>query len=129
MDNPQMHTVTDADRRAALNFMAQVGRVRADIHGTAILAGEWDHTKDIQAFAAHRVEALEDEAAARIAHLEAEVERLREAVVVCDAAIREMFRYYDGGETRGSYDGKPERAQLRKAGYAARAALKSTEAK
>lgn len=50
---------------------------------------------------------------------------LREALKVADDAIREMFRYYDGGETRGSYDGKPERAQLRKAGYVVRAALQS----
>lgn len=49
--------------------------------------------------------------------------RLREALRACDDAIKEMFRYYDGGETRGSYDGKPERNQLRKAGYAASAAL------
>lgn len=47
----------------------------------------------------------------------------REALREISAAIDEMFRYYDGGETRGSYDGKPERAQLRKAGYTARAAL------
>lgn len=48
---------------------------------------------------------------------------LLEALRVADDAIKEMFRYYDGGETRGSYDGKPERAQLRKAGYTARAAI------
>lgn len=48
---------------------------------------------------------------------------LLRALKLCDEAITEMFRYYDGGETRGSYDGKPERLQLRKAGYAARAAL------
>jgi len=49
--------------------------------------------------------------------------RLREALENAAHAIDEMFRYFDGGETRGSYDGKPERAQLRKAGYAVRAAL------
>ena len=48
---------------------------------------------------------------------------LMDALREADAAIKEMFRYYDGGETRGSYDGKPERAQLRKAGYTARAAI------
>lgn len=46
-----------------------------------------------------------------------------EALEKADAAIREMFRYYYGGETRGSYDGNPERAQLRKAGYATTKAL------
>lgn len=55
--------------------------------------------------------------------LQAENERLRLALETADDAIREMFRYYDGGETRGSYDGRPERNQLRKAGYAARQAL------
>ena len=59
--------------------------------------------------------------------LRAEVARLREALVVADDAIKEMFRYYDGGETHGSYDGKPERNQLRKAGYATSAALKGTD--
>ena len=59
--------------------------------------------------------------------LRAEVARLREALGVADDAIKEMFRYYDGGETRGSYDGKPERNQLRKAGYATTAALKGTD--
>lgn len=67
---------------------------------------------------------LEDERAA--AHIEAQAEdlaRIRGALVIADAAIAEMFRYFDGGETRGSYDGKPERNQLRKAGYVTRAAL------
>ena len=48
---------------------------------------------------------------------------LMDALRTADAAIKEMFRYYDGGETRGSYDGKPERAQLRKAGYATSRAI------
>lgn len=47
----------------------------------------------------------------------------REALGICSDAINEMFRYYDGGETRGSYDGRPERDQLRRAGYIARQAL------
>lgn len=72
---------------------------------------------------------LQDEAAAEITRLTAEVERLRGVVVTCDTAISEMFRYFDGGETRGSYDGRPERDQLRKAGYAVRAALAAGEAK
>jgi FtsZ-binding cell division protein ZapB len=53
-----------------------------------------------------------------------EVERYREALATCDDAIREYFRYFYGGEMRGSYDGKPERAQLQKAGHAATQALK-----
>lgn len=68
-----------------------------------------------------------DEAADEIARLREERRRLVEALKVADDAIKEMFRYYDGGETRGSYDGKPERAQLRKAGYATRAMIAAAE--
>lgn len=61
--------------------------------------------------------------ATELTTLRAENELMREAVKVADDAINEMFRYFDGGETRGSYDGKPERAQLRKAGHVTRNAL------
>jgi len=64
-----------------------------------------------------------------IARLREERRRLVEALKVADDAIKEMFRYYDGGETRGSYDGKPERAQLRKAGYATRAMIAALQHK
>lgn len=69
------------------------------------------------------------EAADEIARLREERRRLVEALKVADDAIKEMFRYYDGGETRGSYDGKPERAQLRKAGYATRAMIAALQHK
>ena len=49
--------------------------------------------------------------------------RLKETLTVADAAIAEYVRYLHGGEMRGSYDGKPERNALIKAGYATRAAL------
>lgn len=65
--------------------------------------------------------------AAENAALTEKVERLEGALKIADDAISEMFRYYDGGEMRGSYDGKPERNQLRKAGYVTRAALKGDE--
>lgn len=67
---------------------------------------------------------LQHKAADRLQALSAEVERLKEALATCDDAIREYFRYFYGGEMRGSYDGKPERAQLQKAGHAAAQALK-----
>lgn len=51
------------------------------------------------------------------------INTLTKALKEADSAITEMFRYFDGGETRGSYDGKPERNQLRKAGYTVRAVL------
>jgi len=60
---------------------------------------------------------------ARIAELEAEVARLREALVATEGAIAEYYRYWTGGETRGSYDGKPERASLWKSRQTARTAL------
>lgn len=52
------------------------------------------------------------------AELVAHAEAMAGALDQAHDAIKEMFRYYDGGETRGSYDGRPERNQLRKAGYA-----------
>jgi hypothetical protein len=60
---------------------------------------------------------------ARIAKLEAEVARLREALVATEGAIAEYYRYWTGGEMRGSYDGKPERASLWKSRQTARTAL------
>lgn len=53
----------------------------------------------------------------------AAVAELVEALQEADAAIKEWFRYLHGGEMRGSYDGKPEREMLRKAGYRAAAIL------
>lgn len=48
---------------------------------------------------------------------------MREALRVSEAAMREYYRYFTGGETRGSYDGKPERNALWSAMHAARLAL------
>jgi len=58
----------------------------------------------------------------------AAVAELVEALQEADAAIKEWFRYLHGGEMRGSYDGKPERDMLRKAGYRASAALSRHQA-
>lgn len=60
---------------------------------------------------------------ARLPDLEAAYLEAVETLRVADDAIAEMLRYYDGGESRGSYDGKPERDGLRKAGYKTRATL------
>lgn len=65
-----------------------------------------------------------------ITRLRAQLAAAREGLEVANEAIRDMFRYYDGGETRGSYDGRPERRQLREAGGRVRitlAALKETD--
>lgn len=48
---------------------------------------------------------------------------LRLALVKAHEAMTEYYRYFTGGETRGSYDGKPERSALWQAMYAARSAL------
>ena len=48
---------------------------------------------------------------------------------LAEEAMREMFRYYDGGETRGSYDGKPERNGLRKAWHQVRLTLSDIQQK
>lgn len=50
-------------------------------------------------------------------------ERMREALAGAHDAIKEYERYWYGGEMRGSYDGKPERAGLWKAMHRTRAAL------
>jgi len=54
---------------------------------------------------------------------EKRISELEAGLRTASDAINEMFRYFDGGETRGSYDGRPERDQLRKAGYALNALL------
>jgi hypothetical protein len=54
-----------------------------------------------------------------------EIERLRAVIRECDGAIKEYNRYFYGGEMRGSYDGKPERELLWKAGYTAAAIVKA----
>ncbi len=61
---------------------------------------------------------------ARILRIERDA--VRKALQVSEDAMSEMFRYYDGGETKGSYDGKPERARLRSAWHAAREVLRET---
>lgn len=43
--------VTQEARKAALDLMDEVGRVRADLYGPAILRGEWDECDELQAFA------------------------------------------------------------------------------
>lgn len=60
---------------------------------------------------ARRAEAAEDR-----------VKAMDEALEQCERAIAEYYRYQTGGETRGSYDGKPERNGLWSAMYAARRA-------
>ncbi|AMX93658.1 MULTISPECIES: hypothetical protein [Mesorhizobium] len=62
-------------------------------------------------------------AAIRAKAAEADLARARKALETADAAIAEYVRYLDGGQMRGSYDGKPERDGLRKAGYIVRAAI------
>ena len=68
-----------------------------------------------------------DEAAATIAAQAAENERLRAAAANQNAAIAEYYRYWTGGETRGSYDGKPERNALWASMHKARAVLATSQ--
>lgn len=69
----------------------------------------------------------ETHCAATIAAQAAEIERLREAAANQNAAIAEYYRYWTGGETRGSYDGKPERNALWASMYKARAVLATSQ--
>ena len=59
----------------------------------------------------------------KVPALEDEIAQLREALSRSDAAIREYYRYWTGGEARGSYDGKPVRQGLWDAMHKNRAAL------
>ena len=52
-----------------------------------------------------------------------ELETALDALKGAEAAIAEYFRYWTGGEMRGSYDGKPERDGLWKAQSKARAVI------
>lgn len=74
-------------------------------------------------------DAMADLAAARViatalADRDAQIAKLREGLKASHDAAAEYYRYWTGGETRGSYDGKPERNGLWKAMYGARAILK-----
>ena len=101
-----MTDITDEDRRAAASIL-WVQTVIDDQAGIE------------RAFAAHRLAAE-----ARGAERErARVVDLRTALKASHVAMAEFYRYWTGGETRGSYDGRPERDGLWKAMYAARAAL------
>lgn len=55
--------------------------------------------------------------------MQAKIDRLVGALDAAHKAIAEYYRYWTGGEMRGSYDGKPERAGLWKAQEQARATL------
>jgi hypothetical protein len=90
--------------------------------GTATAQGDaWYFDKSADAILALRADVTR--LTASLAAAEAEAGRLRAVVKIADEAIAEYVRYLDGGELRGSYDGKPERNGVRKAGYATRAAL------
>ena len=88
-------------------------RVKAEMNDLA----NWERQQRLAAEATNR--SLEE----RLAEAEAERGEAQNLVRVTNDAIAEYIRYLDGGETRGSYDGKPERNGLRKAHYAARAFL------
>jgi len=68
------------------------------------------------------------EALEALAAYKAMADEMARAVEVADSAIAEWFRYLYGGEMRGSYDGKPERDQLQKAGYTTRTTLSRYQA-
>jgi hypothetical protein len=83
----------------------------------------------------HMRQATTDEIAAEmdrrgevIQRLEARIGSLETALRLAESAIAEFYRYWHGGEMRGSYDGRPERESLWKALYATRAALAQSAA-
>ena len=64
-----------------------------------------------------------DEAADAIDALQFRVAELQAGLRRSEAAASEYYRYWTGGEMRGSYDGKPERSELWASMWAARALL------
>lgn len=130
-EQPKRLAAMVADAILALSLPArEVAEVvqRAVEHGQACLSTISRDTSHVQIERAalrtllrFATEALATTPAPR--EMEADLVEAVKALATADAAIKEMFRYYDGGETRGSYDGRPERDQLRKAGYAVRATL------
>lgn len=58
-----------------------------------------------------------------IERLETRNDELEKTLRDAERAIAEFYRYHTGGETRGSYDGRPEREGLWKAMRAARSTL------
>jgi hypothetical protein len=48
--------VTQEDRADAYALMLKIGRV-SPLYEAAIMAGEWDHCEEVQAFAMHRIKA------------------------------------------------------------------------
>lgn len=119
-----------ARERAAVERLHSLGDEYGAVSMSYQTAGEAMRQAD------SRIEALEAEVARLtldlkaayaeiddLAALRTEVERKDKALREAGGAIAEYFRYLNGGETRGSYDGKPEREGLRKAGYAVSRAL------
>lgn len=58
-DGAALLPVTPEARKAALDLMDEVGRVRADLYGPAILRGEWDECDELQAFARFERDTIE----------------------------------------------------------------------
>ena len=107
MGEQDLHWEVQAFARHRIQHGAQS---EPDLATIAYMSGAYDGRKDMEA---------------QLAERDAEVARLREALVATEGAISEYYRYWTGGETRGSYDGKPERAGLWKAQQIARAALEA----
>jgi len=117
------------DRIEALE--AEVARLRGQVERErATSTGEWASQRENDALTIryHEMKARATTAESDLAALRAEVERKDKALREAGEAIAEYFRYLNGGETRGSYDGKPEREGLRKAGYAVSRALAPAKA-
>lgn len=98
---------------------AEVWNRRAEDAEITRLREEVEAQKEIVAV----VLLMHENGKARIKELEAAP--MREAATKAEAAISEFYRYWTGGETRGSYDGRSERDGLWRAMYALRDALRS----
>lgn len=101
-----------AVRTLHANEQTEINMLRAKAREAHIAIATLDSEREANAILTEALRAADER-----------VNALREALVATEGAIAEYYRYWTGGETRGSYDGKPERAGLWKAQQIARQAI------
>lgn len=108
--------LTDGHERHLLGYLTDIG---VDTIESVVVEHDWPEYEAVW----DMIEARVDGKPSRIATLEAQLAEAGEAVKRGHDAIAEYYRYWTGGETRGSYDGKPERNGLWEARETMRIAL------
>lgn len=106
-------------------LIERVARALAQADGVQICDGATYALSSYRAGALAAIAAMQ--ADADLERIKRERDQAAEALREAERAIAEYYRYWTGGETRGSYDGKPERNGLWKAKHKARQTLASIE--